>query len=360
MPDRFIDRRKTKHYIVDHKVVDEYLPALGGNAFMLYSIYCRLASGFGTVFPSLKTIQQNTGFSRTSISKYNSLLEEVGLIKIERQVYSRSRKGPDDEELKFPSNESNTYILLEPEGLTPELKRKYYPKNWRPIIKYTPSPKYGQGVSGEASPNFGQGPGPNSGQALVQKMYTINKDLNAVVLKDKTTTEAVAKLAEAALPFCSLEYHHVVVGMEVILKTALKSKSSLEEAFQAIVDKTQMFAETLKKADNPLALLHAAVKHDWKDTGTLKKQEAIEFKQNMEREEAEQKKLIKEAWDKIPAREKAKFYQDGLRWDFHKRHKKQPQEEELRTMMDELIESGRYGIFDLAIPSPYFRPEEQS
>lgn len=360
MPDRFIDRRKTKHYIVDHKVVDEYLPALGGNAFMLYSIYCRLASGFGTVFPSLKTIQQNTGFSRTSISKYNSLLEEVGLIKIERQVYSRSRKGPDDEELKFPSNESNTYILLEPEGLTSELKRKYYPKNWRPIIKYTPSPKYGQGVPGEASPNFGQGPGPNSGQALVQKMDTINKDLNVVVLKDKTTTEAVAKLAEAALPFCRLEHPHVVVGMEVILKTALKSNASPEDAFQVILDKIHMFEEALKKADNPLALLHAAVKHDWQDAGTIRKQEALEFKQSMEREAEEQKQLIKKAWDKIPAQDKAKFYQDGLRWDFQKRHKKLPQEDEINAMTDELIKTGRYGIFDLTIPSPYFRPEEQS
>lgn len=356
MPNQLYDLRKTKHFIVDHRIVDEYLPALGGKAFQLYCIYCRIASSHNRVFPSFRALRKNTGFGFNQISKSNQLLEELGLIKIVRET---SKDGDRD---------NNRYFLLEPKHLSDELKSKYYPADWEPILKFS-----GGGATNLVAPSEAQeGATKTVAQVLPDREHRATKleapvlpirehIINStVVLKDKTTTEAIALLSEAALPFCNLEFPHVVVGMEVILKTSLKSKASLEDAFQNILGKITMFSSALKKADSPLAMLHSAVKYDWKDTGTIKKQEALEFNQNIERQNQEHEKLKKTAWENIPVEIKATFYKDGLRWDFHKRNKKMPKESELKEMLDELIQKGRYGIFDLSIPSPYFRPEEQS
>lgn len=351
MPDRFLDRRKTKHFIVDHRIIDEYLPAIGGNAFMLYSIYCRLAFAFDAVYPSLKTIQQNTGFARGSIAKYNSMLEEVGLIKIERQVYSCTRQEDDDKTSKYPSNESNTYILLEPEGLSPALKQKYYPANWRPIIKYTPSPKFGQGYKEGASPKFGQGPSLNNRQGLVQNMDPINKDLKNVVVNIETTTMEIlvvlTKLYKEKSGISSISES----GMKSIFKSALKKCEDMGKAFDYVKEKIGFY----RKADDPMAWLHEAVKNDWQDTKKLAEKEMQDKLIRQNRQESELRDKIIKAWNELPIKERAMRYMKGICDYFNYKHRRKPNEIEREYILKELIIKGKYGPIDLKNPDRDFR-----
>lgn len=358
MPNQLYDLRKTKHFIVDHRIVDEYLPALGGKAFQLYCIYCRIASSHNRVFPSFRALRKNTGFGFNQIAKCNQLLEELGLIKIVRET---SKDGDRD---------NNRYFLLEPKRLAEELKSKYYPADWEPILKGSSGGAINS-VAPQEAPDSPGGATKSVAQVLPEREHRATglearvlsgrEHINnsSVVKEDITTTQAISQLVEAALPFCKTDSAYVVVGMEMILKSASKRNPSIEEAFQYVLEKIQTFFEGLKKADNPLAMLHAAVQHDWKDAGTVKKQEALEFKKQLERQNEEQERHKLQAWERVPSEVKATLYKDGLKWDFHKRTKKWPREEDLKEMMDELIKKGRYGIFDLSIPSPYFKLEEQ-
>lgn len=339
MPNEIKDLRTQKHFSIEHRFYDEYLPALGGNAFMLYSVYCRLASSFNKVFPSLRTIQKYTGFSRSSIAKYNCILEELLLIKIEKRLSGNG------------DSENNIYYLLEPKPLSDELRRKYYPESWEPILKLGGGLKFGPP---QVVQNLDHR-GPENEPRVVQKLDRINKDFDSVVNLHTTTLNAIL---DAALPYCGVDASKAVVGLEVIFKTALKRFNNPETAGEYVIEKVSAFSESLKTAKNPLAMLHAAVKGDWQDMKSVKKQEAAEFEKRMARANEDREKILRDAWLKLPDERKAELWKPGLKYDFFRRNKKWPLDHEMNEIVGEFIREGRYGIFSISSIPPDFKPEE--
>jgi hypothetical protein len=167
MPNEIYDLRKTKHFIIDHRIVDEYMPAIGGDAFLMYSIYCRMATHYSKVFPSFRTLRSFTGFGFTKIANCNKLLEEVGLVQIVREITEEAGK------------ENNKYYLLEPKPLPESIKIKYYPKSWLPIFKRHGATNLGAGgATKSVTP-----PATNLGAGVLPK-WEHNKD--SVVVNNLT------------------------------------------------------------------------------------------------------------------------------------------------------------------------------
>jgi len=90
---------------VKNEVVHEYLPIIGATGFTLYSLYKSMANhelGY-IAWPSYKLIKKYMGLGKSTISCYNWLLQECGLLQIEQY------------------NDHNNYRLVKVNPVTPEL-----------------------------------------------------------------------------------------------------------------------------------------------------------------------------------------------------------------------------------------------
>ncbi|MCD4654917.1 helix-turn-helix domain-containing protein [bacterium] len=81
----FIDRRKNPFVLTDKLVIFKWLPFIGVTGFALYSVYIALTNkDHGYAFPSLNRLRKYLKKDKKTIIKYNRLLEQYGLISIER------------------------------------------------------------------------------------------------------------------------------------------------------------------------------------------------------------------------------------------------------------------------------------
>lgn len=363
MPNEIHDLRKTKHFIVDHRIIDEYLPAIGSKAFQLYAIYCRIASTYNKVFPSYRTIRKNTGWGLSQILKYNKILGDVGLIRIVRGTLHSGYK------------DNNQYILLEPKKLSDEIKEKYYPKNWEPILKSkllgvpkTGTPKTEKNKAGVpvlGTPVFPKQEHRDSilGTPVFLKQEHINN--NTVVVNNKTTTEDINQL----IGYLKLNTSLSVVGfsgMEKIINTALHKTGDKEKALAYIISKIDFFKESLHKKKNPMGFLHDAVKENFEDyeaiiqNSIIDENETIEYKrqkENEERKKEEQhlKDIKQKAWMNLKPRERAEYYMSAMKFIYSQKNgRKHPSESKLKEITDELIDNNKWESIVLDFPAPNF------
>jgi hypothetical protein len=349
MPNEIHDLRRTKHFIVDHLIVDEYLPAIGAKAFQLYAIYCRIASTHNRVFPSFRAIRKNTGLGFNSIQKFNQVLEEVGLLKIIRE---KSKSG---------DNDNNKYILLDPKHLTPDLKKKFYPPDWEPILKMsqgaiTAIAPQNQDLSGGATATVAPVLSPREhratpaiAQVLSPGEHINNKDV--VVNLNKTTTDRY--ILELQTAFQQAVGKPVVVesGLISIFKTAQAKCETAEEAYQLILDKITTIK--LSKAEDPLKLLHKAVKENWTDYSSSKRQEAKIKQQQRDEEKLIQSRAaeeFKEYWETLSTQEKAERCLEAATGFFTAKHRRRPTADEKQKILDDLITKGTFGPISISTP----------
>ena len=83
------DIRDSDWYWISRSVLEDYAHKIGVIGLALYNIYASYAREKGKAFPSQKTIAKTLNISVPTLIKYNRILEENGLIKIER----RKREG---------------------------------------------------------------------------------------------------------------------------------------------------------------------------------------------------------------------------------------------------------------------------
>jgi len=107
------DIRDSDWYWIPRTVFEEYTPKIGVIGLALYNAYSSYARDKGVAFPSQKTLAEKLRISLKTIRKYNRVLEENGLIKIE----SGSRRG-----------KSNLITLLKIRGRE-QLPRGYEPSS---------------------------------------------------------------------------------------------------------------------------------------------------------------------------------------------------------------------------------------
>ena len=72
-------------YWIPRKVFEDYAPKIGVIGLALYNAYSSYAREKGVAFPSQKKIAEKLNVSVKTIIKYNKILQENGLIKIERR-----------------------------------------------------------------------------------------------------------------------------------------------------------------------------------------------------------------------------------------------------------------------------------
>jgi DNA-binding MarR family transcriptional regulator len=108
------DIRDGDWYWVPRSVYEDYGPKIGAIGLALYNAYASYARNKGSAFPSQKTIAKKLRISCQTISKYNKILVENKLIKIE------SGKG---------KGKTNIVILLEVKG------SKEVTMGWQPIFQ---------------------------------------------------------------------------------------------------------------------------------------------------------------------------------------------------------------------------------
>lgn len=357
MPNQIHDLRKTKHFIVDHRIVDEYLPAIGGKAFMLYSIYCRIASSYKKVFPSIRSLKRYMGCGSDQIMKSNAILEDIGLIKIIRET------------TKSGDKDNNKYILLEPKTLSDDIKNKYYPKNWEPLLKFdyggvpdlgTPSGSSGgEGVPESGTPVY---PGqehrdPVNGTPVYPKQVHINN--NTVVVKNtNTTTMNAREMVNTLRDYVKLNTSLSVVafsGLEKILNTSIKKMGDSVGAFNYVISKIDQFKDEIHKKNNPLGFLHNAVKDDF----TNHKVEIVkEQKRALERvnnEENIYKEKLLAAWMNLDNLERANYFKEALKYRFIKSNKRNPNQKELDDLLNELSSKCEYEGISIRFPAPQFK-----
>ncbi len=132
------DRRVPHQFSIHNRLIDQWLPIISTHGYVLYNFYVRLANQKDErSYPGYTLIENHLSMGRATISNYNWLLCQCGLIHIEPGSHTKS----------------NNYYILEVPEVTPELleqlrakvKEKFKPKNtfrkallkrldgWRPI-----------------------------------------------------------------------------------------------------------------------------------------------------------------------------------------------------------------------------------
>ena len=245
----FIDRRKNPFVLTDKLVIFKWLPFIGDTGFALYSIYIGLTNkDSGYAFPSLNRLRKFLKKDKKTIIKYNKLLDQYGLITIERV---QSKTG---------DYTSNRYYINEVPDIPPELVEKYetirliehQPK--KSPIKETveggsgiippPGGKCDQGGSGIIPPRSGTIPPP-----VVESFHPNKTNIKDNKLKNLSPGE-----------------RHPVVPAESVFSSIpndvlgkLFSKYSEKRVLAAIGALDHVYSGLPGKVRSPLALLRTAL-----------------------------------------------------------------------------------------------------
>jgi hypothetical protein len=352
MPITFLkDVRVKRHISVDDPILFEYAPAIGGNALMLYLMYCSLAEKYQRVFPSYDSLRRQTGFGSDTITKCNRILEEVGLIKIERKM-QHSEGG------KAKMRDRNIYYLLEPRGLTFEQKAKHLPKDYQPLVKFSVTPETGVTIT----PEIGVAVAPETGVTTTPEtgVYT-----NTVVVNsnnNKTTTILLLPLIKKMQKLLGWEdtmLDEITKGMETTYRNSLKNGLPAEIVTQRMEEKIVKLAKSIKEAKNPLAFFHNAVLKDWTDLKEAKAQAKDKNQEALKAAEDAEARHKQTEWEKLAPLQQAKYYELALKFEYQKNHhRRPPSPEELNELIQTLADTGHVGNVSLRFPAPTFNPNE--
>jgi hypothetical protein len=109
------DERKQPFHIVDKLVTWFWLPFIGHTGYTLYNLYISLINyDTKAAFPSIRRVAQFLDVSENTVRKYNRLLREYGLIRIEERVNPENG-----------GQVSHLYFILDPPPLPAHLQDEY-------------------------------------------------------------------------------------------------------------------------------------------------------------------------------------------------------------------------------------------
>jgi len=240
-----VSEKESRFFIQENEIVTHYLPIIDGTGYALYGFYSQMANRKkdNTLFPSMALITAHLGYSRSTISHYNWLLEHCGLLWIE--------------EGKNGSN--NVYHMLPVNPITPELLAKLTQalqpiasdgKEWaRFKASRLESVMAWQPLSAhfKAKPVARPTPATN-GQAPQAESADLASQAEVVAYMTDTFKDGQKPLSEAA-------------AMKMIEQYGLEA-----------VDRQLSWLEN-RETDNPLRTLRAALKDNWSEPKPVGKPE---------------------------------------------------------------------------------------
>jgi DNA-binding transcriptional MocR family regulator len=97
------DERLRLFYLYD-EIVDSYGPQLRAHGLAVYCLLCRHANRDGGAFPSIRRLAELIGASKSAVFDALAILEQLGLIRVDRQRGEDGRK------------ETNVYAILPPKN----------------------------------------------------------------------------------------------------------------------------------------------------------------------------------------------------------------------------------------------------
>jgi hypothetical protein len=240
-----VDEKERGFFIQENEIVTHYLPLIGLTGYALYGFYSQMANRKkdNSLYPSMKLITAHLGFTRSTISRYNWLLEYCGLLRIETGK----------------NGSSNIYYLLSVNPITPELLLKLAKalqpdsqdtpewarfkanrleavQNWQPLSAHF-----------KAKPTARPTPVTN-GQAPQAESADLASQAEVVAYMTNTFKDGQKPLSEAA-------------AMKMIEQYGLEA-----------VDRQLSWLEN-RETDNPLRTLRAALKDNWSEPKPVGKPE---------------------------------------------------------------------------------------
>lgn len=123
----FVSERKMGDTRIPNYVIDMYMPLVGGDAFSLYNLYCRLERAGQVKGLNMTELGKAIHVSRNTISRLNDVLEAAGMIRMVK---------PSGREILM--HYSTSIVLLDPpETVTTETLSAVYTFLGREISEYT-------------------------------------------------------------------------------------------------------------------------------------------------------------------------------------------------------------------------------
>ena len=112
---RVQDERKQPFHIVDKLVTWFWLPFIGHTGYTLYNLYISLINyNTKAAFPSIRRVAEFLDVSENTVRKYNRILREYGLIRIEERINPENG-----------GQVSHLYFILDPPPLPEHLQEEY-------------------------------------------------------------------------------------------------------------------------------------------------------------------------------------------------------------------------------------------
>jgi hypothetical protein len=236
-----VSEKESRFFIQENEIVTHYLPIIEATGYTLYGFYSQMANRKknNMLFPSMPLITAHLGYARSTISRYNWLLEYCNLLRIEISNYGGN----------------NTYFLLPVNPVTPELLAKLTEalqpipsdgkewarfkanrleavKNWQPLSAHFKA----------------KAVAPANGQPPQHQSTDLPSQADVVAYMMETFIDGQKPLSEAA-------------AMKMIEQYGLEA-----------VDRQLAWLEG-RVTDNPLRTLRAALKDNWSEPKPVGKPE---------------------------------------------------------------------------------------
>ena len=258
---RVIDERKKPFFLVDKYIVWNWLPFIGVEGYVLYSIYLSLVNHEkGCAFPSLNQIARFLKRGKSTIVKYNKVLEDCGLIRIERKLNN------------YGAYVANNYYILDvpdvPKNRIPELTERSFIKEKKTGCSDQNKASGGGHVQDKGVTDKTRGGHPQDKDGHVQDSNNKNK---------KKNKEEKLSLSESAL---NIPEQSIFSLIPKPILARMAEKYSSVHVKSAIDSLDHAYRKDKKGVRSPLALLKTALEEGFEPVPVEKKEVEKELIQN--------------------------------------------------------------------------------
>jgi hypothetical protein len=277
----FIDKRNIPFAVIDKRIIWQWIPFIGEQGFTLYCIYVSLVNkDKGYAFPSLNRLSKFLGIGKSTVSKYNSVLQEYKLIDIQH--------GFDESGAQI----NTRYYILDVPPLPKDLKNKLKDRS---LVSDTDNSDIPEGGF-----TYRTGGSPTEPGVHVQDRGVHMQDRGVHVqdpketnFKEKKTNKIVCVSAHARNIF--------VLGAPISEKVlqSLTEVYSEEKVLGTIALLEETYAGRENTINNPIGLLKSALKEGYEEITRAKEDSSGRSSEISDQHRRKGQQTKDSSWDNI-------------------------------------------------------------